>query len=154
MFVSWFILLRIYFIFCIKFSFQVPLYRLSIAWTRIYPNGTGTVPNAEGVDFYNRFIDALLEIGVEPLVTLYHWDLPSGLEGGWLNESTTDAYANYADTCFRLFGDRVWFSVWINNMYIALNMNRKHIILRNSKYFISDLCTFSLSFWVFCCCFS
>lgn len=88
---------------------QVQVYRFSIAWTRIYPSGSGTTPNQAGVDFYNNFIDALLDIGVEPMVTLYHWDLPQGLQdyGGWLNESTTDAFANYADTCFMLFGDRV-----------------------------------------------
>lgn len=85
------------------------MYRFSIAWTRIYPSGSGTTPNQAGVDFYNNFIDALLDIGVEPMITLYHWDLPQGLQdhGGWLNESTTDAFANYADTCFMLFGDRV-----------------------------------------------
>lgn len=85
------------------------VYRFSIAWTRIYPDGYGSTVNQAGVDFYNNFIDALLDIGVEPLVTLYHWDLPQGLsdQGGWLNESISDAFANYVDTCFRLFGDRV-----------------------------------------------
>ena len=94
----------------ISITWQVPLYRFSIAWSRIYPKGYGEI-NQAGVDFYNNFIDALLEIGVVPLVTLYHWDLPQGLDdfGGWLNVSTTDAYAIYADTCFGLFGDRVCF---------------------------------------------
>nr|ATP16791.1 multidomain GH1 [Lyrodus pedicellatus] len=101
-------------------SLNVPLYRLSIAWTRIYPKGYGEL-NQAGVDFYNNFIDALLEIGVEPLVTLYHWDLPQGLQdfGGWLNESTTDAFENYADTCFRLFGDRVKRWLTLNEPWVC-----------------------------------
>lgn len=84
-------------------------YRFSIAWTRIYPSGRGDTPNPEGVAFYSRFIEALLQLGIEPLVTLYHWDLPQALqdEGGWVNESIIDDYVNYAETCFKLFGDRV-----------------------------------------------
>lgn len=84
-------------------------YRFSIAWTRIYPAGRGDRPNPEGVKFYNNLINALRELSIEPMVTLYHWDLPQALqdEGGWVNESTVDAYVDYVDTCFNLFGDRV-----------------------------------------------
>ena len=83
-------------------------YRLSIAWPRIYPAGTGQL-NREGVDFYSRLFDALVEQGIQPNVTLYHWDLPDPLaqRGGWENKETIDAFVRYCETCFRLFGDRV-----------------------------------------------
>jgi 6-phospho-beta-glucosidase len=83
-------------------------YRLSIAWPRIYPAGTGQL-NQEGVDFYSRLFDALVEQGIQPNVTLYHWDLPEPLaqRGGWENKETIDAFVRYCETCFRLFGDRV-----------------------------------------------
>ena len=83
-------------------------YRLSIAWPRIYPAGTGQL-NQEGVDFYGRLFDALVEQGIQPNVTLYHWDLPDPLaqRGGWENRATVDAFVRYSETCFRSFGDRV-----------------------------------------------
>jgi beta-glucosidase len=71
--------------------------RFSIAWPRIFPNGTGA-PNQQGVDFYSRVVDALLEAGIEPYATLYHWDLPQALQdkGGWENRDTAKAFADYA----------------------------------------------------------
>jgi beta-glucosidase len=71
--------------------------RFSVAWPRIFPNGTGQ-PNQKGVDFYRRFCEALLAAGVEPYCTLYHWDLPQALEdkGGWQNKDTSKAFADYA----------------------------------------------------------
>ncbi|CAD7695191.1 unnamed protein product [Ostreobium quekettii] len=85
-------------------------YRLSIAWTRVQPTGTGPA-NPEGVAFYNRVIDALIAEGIEPLVTLYHWDLPLALQverNGWLGgDAVIDAYVEYARLCFTHFGDRV-----------------------------------------------
>ena len=86
----------------------VSAYRLSIAWGRLLPDGTGAV-NARGIDFYDRLLDALCEIGVAPWVTLYHWDLPAALayRGGWLNRDVADWFAEYASLCFRRFGDRV-----------------------------------------------
>ena len=64
--------------------------------------------NQEGVDFYNRLIDACLEYGITPMVTIFHWDLPQYLEekGGWLNRDTCVAYTHYAKVCFERFGDR------------------------------------------------
>ena len=72
-------------------------FRFSVAWPRIFPNGTGA-PNQEGVDFYRRLTDALLEAGIEPYCTLYHWDLPQVLQdkGGWENRDTAKAFADYA----------------------------------------------------------
>ncbi len=71
--------------------------RFSIAWSRIFPTGTGS-PNPQGVDFYRHLVDALLEAGVEPYATLYHWDLPQPLQdrGGWENRDTAKAFADYA----------------------------------------------------------
>ncbi|HEY7124861.1 MAG TPA: GH1 family beta-glucosidase [Ktedonobacterales bacterium] len=83
-------------------------YRFSIAWPRVLPEGTGKV-NKQGLDFYDRLVDALLERGISPVVTLYHWDLPQALEerGGWLNRETAYAFADYAEIVARRLGDRV-----------------------------------------------
>jgi len=72
-------------------------FRFSIAWSRVFPSGTGQ-PNPHGLDFYHRMIDALLEAGIEPFCTLYHWDLPQPLQdrGGWENKDTAKAFADYA----------------------------------------------------------
>jgi beta-glucosidase len=89
-------------------------YRLSVAWPRIVPEGDGA-PNARGFDFYDRLIDALLEAGITPWVTLYHWDLPQALEdrGGWRVRSTPQAFAKYAQLVVQRLGDRVenWISL-------------------------------------------
>jgi beta-glucosidase len=89
-------------------------YRLSIAWPRVFSKGDGA-PNAKGLDFYDRLIDALLEAGITPWVTLYHWDLPQALEerGGWRVRSTSRAFATYARLMVQRFSDRVrnWMSL-------------------------------------------
>lgn len=84
-------------------------YRFSIAWSRILPNGDFPV-NKEGVEFYNKLINTLISKGIEPFVTLYHWDLPQALEDkyeGWLDERSVAAFSRYAEVCFLNFGDRV-----------------------------------------------
>lgn len=83
-------------------------YRFSVAWTRILPNGTGE-PNPAGLDFYSRLVDELLAEGIDPWISLYHWDLPQGLEdrGGWRNRATVDAYVRYVDVVTAALGDRV-----------------------------------------------
>ena len=80
-------------------SLGVHAYRFSIAWSRLIPNGTGAV-NPMGIDFYSRLIDKLLEAGITPFVTLYHWDLPQALEdqGGWTNAAMPDWFADYTTT--------------------------------------------------------
>jgi beta-glucosidase len=83
-------------------------YRLSISWPRVLPEGTGRV-NEEGLGFYDRLIDGLLGAGIEPLVTLFHWDYPQLLEdrGGWSNQDSVNWYADYVRTVADRLGDRV-----------------------------------------------
>lgn len=84
-------------------------YRFSISWSRILPNGTGD-PNPQGIAYYNNLIDSLIEKGIRPYVTLYHWDLPQMLEdkyGGLLSNQVVNDFENYAYICFKAFGDRV-----------------------------------------------
>jgi beta-glucosidase len=83
-------------------------FRFSIAWPRILPEGRGR-PNAAGLDFYDRLVDELLAAGIEPFVTLYHWDLPQALEdrGGWPMRSTADAFAEYVGVVCERLSDRV-----------------------------------------------
>lgn len=83
-------------------------FRFSISWPRIFPQGTGK-PNEHGVDFYNRLIDFSLECGIQPWVTLYHWDLPQALEekGGWTNREVINWFQDYVAFCIHHFGDRV-----------------------------------------------
>jgi len=84
-------------------------YRFSIAWPRVFPEGTGT-PNPKGLDFYDRLVDELLARGIEPHATLYHWDLPQALQdrvGGWLSSNTARAFGDYAAHVATRLGDRV-----------------------------------------------
>ena len=81
-------------------------YRFSIAWPRIFPNGVGQ-PNPKGVDHYHRVVDDLLENGIEPHITLYHWDLPAALQGGWQSRDTVKAFADYAGYIAGELSDRV-----------------------------------------------
>lgn len=83
-------------------------YRFSIAWPRVLPAGRGKV-NPPGLDFYSRLVDTLLEAGIKPFATLFHWDLPQVLqdEGGWPSRATAEAFVEYADVVTRALGDRV-----------------------------------------------
>ncbi len=94
-------------------------YRFSIAWPRILPEGTGDV-NQRGLDFYDRLVDGLLEAGITPFATLYHWDLPQALEdrGGWLNRETAYAFAHYTDVVTRRLGDRVRHWMTLNEPWV------------------------------------
>merc|ERR1712212_554518 len=90
-------------------------YRFSISWARILPEGVGD-ENPEGIQFYHDVLDALEEAGIEPAVTLYHWDLPQALQDldGWLNEDIANWFEEYAMVCFREYGDRVKFWITLN----------------------------------------
>ncbi|MGC2298866.1 MAG: GH1 family beta-glucosidase [Acidobacteriaceae bacterium] len=83
-------------------------FRFSIAWPRVFPQGTGT-PNPKGLDFYKRLTDALLAAGIEPFCTLFHWDLPQALQdqGGWVNRVTSHAFADYASYTVGQLSDRI-----------------------------------------------
>ncbi|MBQ9631342.1 MAG: glycoside hydrolase family 1 protein [Lachnospiraceae bacterium] len=90
-------------------------YRFSIAWTRLLPKGTGEV-NEKGVEYYNNLINECLKYNIEPLVTMYHFDLPAALDekGGWANRDTVDAFVEFAGLMYDRFGDRVKYWLTIN----------------------------------------
>jgi beta-glucosidase len=104
----------------------VNAYRFSIAWPRILPQGRGAV-NEAGLAFYDRLVDGMLERGLDPWATLYHWDLPQALqdEGGWLSRDTIAAFVEYTDVVTRRLGDRV-----------------KHWITHNEPW-----CSCMMSYW-------
>jgi beta-glucosidase len=106
---------------------SIPNYRFSISWSRIFPHGTGEV-NQPGVDFYNRLIDDCLSHGIEPWITLYHWDLPAALEkkGGWTNREILNWFSSYAEFCVKQFGDRV-------NRWMILN---EPMVFTGAGYFL------------------
>ncbi|TPG42061.1 GH1 family beta-glucosidase [Flavobacterium pectinovorum] len=87
---------------------NIPNFRFSISWSRIMPTGTHPV-NQAGIDYYNKIIDSLLASGIEPWITLYHWDLPHDLEvkGGWTNRESVKWFSEYVEVCAQNFGDRV-----------------------------------------------
>ncbi|MDT0541488.1 MULTISPECIES: GH1 family beta-glucosidase [Streptomyces] len=98
----------------------VDSYRFSVAWPRIQPQGTGPA-NAKGLDFYDRLTDTLLEAGVSPAVTLYHWDLPQALEdrGGWRVRETAEAFAEYTRLVVERLGDRVGRWITLNEPFCS-----------------------------------
>jgi len=94
---------------------NIPNFRFSISWTRVLPNGTGEV-NQAGIDYYNRVIDYCIAQGVEPWVTIYHWDLPQILEdkGGWTNRDIVGWFTEFVDLCAKSFGDKVKYWMVMN----------------------------------------
>jgi beta-glucosidase len=97
---------------------NVNAYRFSLAWPRLFPDGRRR--EQRGFDHYDRLLDALLERGIEPVVTLYHWDLPQALEdeGGWRSRDTVQRFTEYAAACFEAYGDRVRWWLTINEPWI------------------------------------
>ena len=93
----------------------VDVYRFSVAWPRIFPNGTGEV-NQKGLEYYHRVVDKLIENGIEPMCTLYHWDLPQALQdkGGWANRETISAFVHYAETMFKEFNGKIKYWITLN----------------------------------------
>ncbi|GAA2074946.1 GH1 family beta-glucosidase [Actinomadura alba] len=96
-------------------------YRFSVAWPRVRPTGDGPVNHA-GLDFYDRLTDGLLEHGITPVPTLYHWDLPQPLEdrGGWLNRDTAYRFAEYADAVAERLADRVGLWITLNEPAVVM----------------------------------
>jgi beta-glucosidase len=105
-------------------------YRFSIAWSRILPEGRGPV-NQAGLAFYDRLVDALLENGIQPMVTLYHWDLPAALDdrGGWLNPDSPGWFADYAQVVFRKLDDRVGLWTTLNEPWVVTDGGYLHGVL-------------------------
>jgi beta-glucosidase len=102
-------------------------YRFSVSWSRVLPEGKGRVNDA-GLDFYSRLVDALLENGIRPLVTLYHWDLPAALDdrGGWLNPDIPNWFAEYARVLFGALDDRVEMWATLNEPWVVTDGGYLH----------------------------
>ena len=102
-------------------------YRFSISWSRIFPDGKGRI-NEKGLDFYRRLTDALRAAGIQPLITLYHWDLPAALDdrGGWLNRNVAKWFADYATTMFRALDDRQPMWATLNEPWVVTDGGYLH----------------------------
>jgi beta-glucosidase len=102
-------------------------YRFSIAWARVLPQGKGAV-NEKGLDFYRRLVDSLLANGIQPMVTLFHWDLPAALDdrGGWLNPDIAGWFADYGETVFRTLDDRVTLWATLNEPWVVTDGGYLH----------------------------
>jgi beta-glucosidase len=98
-------------------------YRFSVSWPRVYPIGHGKI-NLAGLDYYDRLVESLLEKGIDPYITLYHWDLPQSLQdkGGWVNRDTAGYFADYAAALSRRFGDRVKNWITINEPWVVASI--------------------------------
>jgi beta-glucosidase len=113
-------------------------YRFSVAWARVLPEGTGQV-NQKGLDFYSRLVDELLTHGIEPNVTLFHWDLPAALDdrGGWLNRDIAHWFAEYASVMYKALDDKVKRWSTINEPWVVTDGGYLHGVLapgHRSKY--------------------
>lgn len=105
-------------------------YRFSVSWSRVLPSGRGAI-NGAGLDFYDRLVDLLLEAGIEPLLTLYHWDLPAALDelGGWLNPDVAAWFADYAALLFRRLDGRVKSWATLNEPWVITDGGYLHGVL-------------------------
>jgi beta-glucosidase len=108
-------------------SLGLNAYRFSISWSRVLPEGRGRV-NERGLDFYRRLVDALLANGIQPAITLYHWDLPAALDdrGGWLNPDVAAWFAEYAQVMFRALDDRVEMWATLNEPWVVTDGGYLH----------------------------
>jgi beta-glucosidase len=102
-------------------------YRFSVSWSRVLPNGRGRI-NERGLDFYRRLVDSLLSAGIQPLITLYHWDLPAALDdrGGWLNPDVVDWFAEYAGVMYRALDERVEMWATLNEPWVVTDGGYLH----------------------------
>src|SRR6266540_4150251 len=106
---------------------ELDAFRFSVSWSRVVPQGRGSV-NRDGLDFYERLVDALLGSGIRPVVTLFHWDLPAALDdrGGWLNPDIADWFADYARVLFRALDDRVELWTTLNEPWVVVDGGYLH----------------------------
>jgi len=98
-------------------------YRMSVAWPRVQPEGSGEY-NQSGIDFYRRLLDSLVEHGIAPVVTLYHWDLPQALQdlGGWTSRDTSKRFADYAYEVVSALGERVRLWITLNEPWVSSHL--------------------------------
>jgi beta-glucosidase len=103
------------------------VYRFSVAWPRIFPNGTGEV-NPKGLEYYHKLVDTLIVNGIEPMCTLYHWDFPQALQdqGGWDNRETIDAFVTYAETMFKEFKGKIKYWITLNEPWCISFLSNYH----------------------------
>lgn len=103
-------------------------YRFSISWSRVLPTGAAESINRPGLDFYARLVDALLEAGIQPCATLFHWDLPAALDerGGWVNRDSAHWFADYARVMYRALGDRVPMWATLNEPWVVMDAGYLH----------------------------
>ena len=108
-------------------SLGMKAYRFSISWSRILPQGKGAINHA-GIDFYDRLVDSLLQNGIEPNATLFHWDLPAALDdlGGWLNPDIANWFADYAALIFRKLDGRVKMWATLNEPWVVTDGGYLH----------------------------
>jgi beta-glucosidase len=114
-------------------------YRFSTSWPRVLPRGRGEV-NRTGLDFYDRLVDGLLEAGIQPWITLFHWDLPQGLDdaGGWANRDTIEAFAEYTDVLSRRVGDRVQHWITINEPWVVAHLGHNWGVMAPGRKDLSE----------------
>jgi len=114
-------------------------YRFSVAWPRIQPEGSGPA-NQKGLDFYRRMVDGLRERSIEPMLTLYHWDLPQALEdrGGWTSRETSERYAEYAGILYEALSDSVPYWITLNEPWVASWMGHAYGIHAPGKMDSAD----------------
>lgn len=111
-------------------------YRFSINWTRIFPNGDETSPNEKGIEFYHSLFKELDKYGIEPIVTLYHFDLPYGLiekYGGWSSRTCIEDFVKYAKVCFEEFGQYVTYWLTINEQNLMVRKDKLMFIQANNE---------------------
>jgi beta-glucosidase/6-phospho-beta-glucosidase/beta-galactosidase len=97
---------------------QCNSYKFSLAWSRILPKGDLSVVNEKGIAYYNGLIDALLANGIEPIVVMWHFDLPAELKLSWEDEELIEHFVNYSRVCYDNFGDRVKLWITLNEPWI------------------------------------
>lgn len=127
-------------------SLGVDFYRFSLSWSRILPKGYSYNVNEDGIAYYNKLINGLVAEGIEPMVTLYHWDLPEVFQdlGGWPNELIADYFEDYAKVAFDRFADRVKYWITFNEPYNVCYQgygNVKKAPALNMTGFADYLCT-------------